>query len=140
MAIPPAPSLAAIGRRFGELTAGLDAHPSLKRFTTDPTHDGGPHAEYAGGVFAYVVTERGQELERRETLDPEELLYWLVSDVAGAAARRYELNHRRPGVDSRRLWFQKHVELLSGLRPEWGRRQQAEYDAVLRRHPFEDGR
>jgi hypothetical protein len=137
--MPVAPSLTTIGKRFRQLTAGLDALPSYKRFATVPTHDGAPHAERNGSVFAYVVTERGQEYERRETSDPDELLYWFVSDVAWAAAQRFELNHRQRGMDFRRLLFQKHVALLSELRPEWGRRKQSEYDVVLRRVPFKDG-
>jgi hypothetical protein len=137
-AMPLATSLETIRRRFHRLTQELDAHPAYKRFSTVPTNDGGPHAELNAGVLAYVVTERGKELERRETDNPDELLYWLVSDVAGDAARRYELNHRKSGVDSRRLWFEKHVELLSALNPAWGHRKQTEYDEVLKRNPYRD--
>ena len=137
--MPPLPTLDAIRDAFVRLTAGLDAHPSSKAFDTSPTDNGKAHAEQRGSTFAYVVTERGRELERRETGDPDELLYWLVADVARDAAQRYELKHRRPGVDSRRLFFQRHLELMSQLRPAWGERTRQEYERVLERHPFSDG-
>ena len=137
--MPLSPSLDTIRDDFVRLTAALDAHASCKVFDDSPTDNGKAHAEQRGGTFAYVVTERGQELERRETRDPDELLYWLVSDVARDAAQRYEGNHRQPGADFRRLYFQQHVELLSQLRPEWGERTRQEYERVLERHPFSDG-
>ena len=136
--MPPSPSLDTIRDDFLRLVAGLDAHASCKAFDTSPTDNGKAHAEHHGSTFAYVVTERGQELERRETSDPDELLYWLVADVARDAAQRFEGKHRKPGVDFRRLYFQKHVELLSHFRPEWGERTRQEYEQVLERHPFSD--
>lgn len=71
-------------------------------FLTSPSHDGTPHVEYEGWTLFYVVTECGQEYERRETSDPDELLYWLVREAASAAASDWELRHRREGEDSRR--------------------------------------
>ena len=136
--MPPSPSIETIRDAFVRLMAGLDAHPSCKQFDTSPTDNGKAHAEHRGSTFAYVITERGRELEHRETADPDELLYWLVADVARDAAQRYELKHRRPGVDFRRLLFQQHVDLLSQLRPEWGERARTEYERVLERHPFSD--
>ena len=134
----PESALESVRDRFLQLTAPLDAHPSCKAFDTTPTDNGKAHAEHRGGTFAYVVTERGRELERRETGDPDELLYWLVADVARDAAQRYELRHRRPGVDFRRLLFQKHVDLLAEICPAWAERTRLEYEEVLRRHPFVD--
>jgi hypothetical protein len=124
--------------KFHALMRRFDVHPAYKRFATAPTNDGGPHVEHYGRTFAYVVTERGMEYERRETKDPEELLYWLVSDAAREAAQQYELRNRVPGRDSRRLLFRKHVEFLESIRPDWGSRKRAEYDAVLELHPYRD--
>ena len=136
--MPSSPSIDTVRDAFVRPTAGLDAHPSCKQFDTSPTDNGEAHAEHRGSTVAYAITERGREVERRETADPDELLYWLVSDVARDAAQRYELRHRQPGVDSRRLYFQQLVELLSRLRPEWGEPTRQEYERVLERHPFSD--
>jgi Immunity protein 63 len=72
------------------------------------------------------------------TEDPEELLYWLVSDLAWDMASEHELAHRRAGEDSRRQLFDKHVELLALANATWSRRKRAEYDELLLSHPFSD--
>jgi hypothetical protein len=87
-----------------------------------------------------AVTERGQELNRRITSDPDELLYWLVSDLTWAMASDYELAHRVTNQDFRRLLFKKHLELLAAINNGWSQRKQVEYDRVLVEHPFCDGR
>jgi len=123
-------TIEALRAKFNTLVQPFDVHPAYKRFATAPTHDGGPHVEHHGDVYAYVVTERGNEYERRETRDPGELLYWLVSDTTGQAAQQFERVHRAAGRDSRRLWFAKHVELLENIRADWGSRKREEYERV----------
>jgi hypothetical protein len=131
--------LDALRVKFDDLVRPFDVHPAYKRIFTSPTGDGGPHIEHDGQTYAYVVTERGAECERRETRDPDEVLYWLVSDTTGEAAGRFELAHRFPGKDFRRLLFAKHVELLESIRADWGSRKRAEYESVLEKHPYCDG-
>lgn len=133
------PSLDQLHKQFSKLVEKFDTHPHYKRFATSPTHDGGPHIERHGSTYACVYTERGKENERRETDDPDDILYWLVSIVTGVVARDYELEHRNPDVDSRRIWFELDVELLTKIKPEWGDRKRTEYDRVLKDHPFRDG-
>ena len=132
-------TLEAVRAKFDALVRPFEVHPGYKRFATAPTHDGGPHVEHRGQTYAYVVTERGTEYERRETRDPDELLYWLVSDTTWEAASQFELAHRVAGRDSRRLLFAKHVELLESIRAEWGSRKRQEYESVLKEHPYNDG-
>lgn len=71
-------------------------------FRTAPGHDGSPHLEMGGSYFCFVVTERGKEYERRRTLDPDEVLYWLVSTVVFDLACKFELENRRSNQDR---WF-----------------------------------
>jgi len=131
-------SIGAIRARFRRLVRGFDLHPELKRFSTSPSWLGSPHVEQYGDTYAYVVSERGEEFERRETSDPDELLYWVVSDVTGTVARQYELAHRVPGRDSRRIWFAKHVELMESIQADWGSRMREEYESVLKDAPYDD--
>jgi hypothetical protein len=107
-------------------------------FLTSPSHDGTPHVEYEGRTFFYVVTERGQEYERRETDYPDELLYWLAQHAASAAASDWELRHRREGEDSRRQCFQLEVELLAKVSNRWAERARKKQEQILRDHPFRD--
>ncbi len=103
-----------------------------------PAHDGSPHVEVSDGVYHYVVTERGEELQRRTTHDADELLYWLLQDVTFSLASDFELRHRVPGQDFRRILFTKQLELLRGLDPAWGQRREREIDRTLHHHPFND--
>ena len=134
-----ADTLELIRSEFDALVQQFDVHAMYKQFATSPTNDGSPHVEHYGRTYAYVVTERGEEVERRETNDRDQLLYWLVSDTTREAAQRYELTHRAARRDFRRLLFEKHVELLKGIRAVWGARKRQEYDDVLAKHPYIDG-
>jgi hypothetical protein len=133
-------SMSAIKSRYHSIARQLGAPTAHVHFATTPQHDGSPHVERAGDGFRYLVTERGQELERRTTSDPDELLYWLVSDLTWAMASDYELAHRDTNRDFRRLLFTKHLELLAEVNSGWSQRKQVEYDRVLVEHPFCDGR
>jgi hypothetical protein len=107
-------------------------------YQTRPTDDGSPHVEISNDHYDFVVTERGRELERRSTQDADELLYWLLESVTFTLAGDFEVNHRVPGQDCRRLLFAKQVELLQGLDPAWGQRRMREHDRILHEHPFRD--
>ena len=85
-------------------------------YQTRPLHDGSPHVEVLDGLY-YVVTERGEELQRRSTHEADELLYWLLQGVTFSLACDFELRHRVPGQDFRRILFTKQLELLRGLDP-----------------------
>jgi hypothetical protein len=52
--------LGKLRRRF---TALCKQAAVKSRFFSTPQHDGTAHVEVAGGVFFYVVTERGAEIE-----------------------------------------------------------------------------
>lgn len=128
-------TLQPIQSRFQEIAAQLGSTTTL---ATTPQHDGSPHAEHVGDTYFYVVTERGSELERRETKDPDELLSWFVRGLTFSMAIEWELKHRIPSQDTRRLLFKKHVELLRGIRELWADQEQAYYDDVLKQYPFDD--
>jgi hypothetical protein len=132
-------SLGAIRSRYYAAAKRLNAPKEMVRFATQPTTDGGPHVERVGDAYVYAVWERGTELERRVTQDPDELLYWLVSALTFEMACQYELSHRVPGKDSRRPLFEKQLELLRLVNQAWSERKQIEFNAILREHPFSDG-
>jgi hypothetical protein len=109
-----------------------------RSFHTAAQHDGSAHVEVAADAYCYVVTERGTELERRRTRDPEELRYWLLSDVVFSLASEYELKHRIAGQDFRRLLFQKQVDLMGQLNPGWSERRTQEIQGTLSTHAYDD--
>lgn len=132
-------SLESLGKIFRQIVKDFPAHAEYKRFYTTPRHDGSPHIELVQGQFHYVVTERGEEYERRIAESPEDILYWLISSVTFDVAIKYELENRIEGRDGRRMFFPYQEELMSKIRPEWGERLQQEHIQILKQHPFEDG-
>jgi len=129
------PGLTQLGRDFRSLCRRLGVE---RTFHQAPTHSGEAHVEVQNGVYQWVVTERGSEWERRETRDPQELLYWLVYDVVCSLATQYEFDHREPGQDFRRIMFAKQVELMESLDPKWADRTKAYIQTVLLDNPFVD--
>ena len=128
-------TLEAIQLRFFAIANQLDSQRALPIF---PQHDGSAHAEQLGNSYFYVVTDRGTEFQRRETQNPDELLSWFVRDLTSEIAGRWELDHRLPGQDSRRLRFKRHIELLRSVDEFWADQQQAHYNDVLMMCPFND--
>jgi hypothetical protein len=97
-----------------------------------------PHLEVDSRGYHFVVVERGQELERLTSRDLDEILFRVFQTVTFGLASAYELANRVEGQDTRRLLFQKQVELLSRLSEQWGQRQARRHEDILRAHPFSD--
>jgi hypothetical protein len=110
---------------------------TLPTFTTC-RGDATPHIEVRGDGFHFVVSERGEEYERVVSRDAKEILYLVFEPIAFSMASSYEVEHRVPGVDSRRLLFKRQLELLGQLDSSWQRRCKKKQRDVLRRHPYRD--
>ena len=110
---------------------------SVQLPTFDRTADAGaPHLEINGDRFDYVVVERGLELRRRTTLDLDELLYWIFSDVTFSLASRFAV-----GADRyREVMFHHQLDLLAQLDKRWRDRKKIEIDGILACAPLADGR
>ena len=131
-------SLSTIKAKYYELAKEIFAPKALICFAMTEQHDGSAHCETDGDEYLYVVTERGQTYETRRTWDPDELLYWLVSDLTFSMSCDFELKHRRPGEDSRRQLFAKNIGYMETISSAWAKRKKAELDAVLVEHPYND--
>jgi hypothetical protein len=118
-----------IGGRIGLTKQKLSswASPSLE----------GPYiaSDYS---YCWIVMERGSERERRRTNDLDELLYWVFEGTAFDLAVNYELHHRNPKEDCRRLIFRHQLELLGNLDSAWRDRAERKIDALLENHPYCD--
>lgn len=113
--------------------APTDSLPTYGR----PRDFGYPHIE-VDEAYHWIVTERGQELDRRTTRDLDELLYVIFQSVSFSMAMNIEVRHRRKGEDARRQLFEVQLSLLDRLRPAWAARRRAELDEVLAGNPFVD--
>lgn len=90
------------------------------------------------GSWHYLIAERGEEYSRETRARADDLLFLVFRDATAMAAGEHELAHRQPGRDSRRLRFERQVELLARLDEDWGRRQRTEIERLLARHPTRD--
>jgi hypothetical protein len=125
-------------RRYVRASDRLGVPKACFPYQSRPAHDGSPHVEVSDDLYHYVVTERGEELERRSTPHADELLYWLLQGVTFSLSCDFELRHRVVGKDFRRLLFAKQLELLRGLSLDWERKRAKEIERTLQQHPFED--
>ena len=140
------PSLKALASRFYRLRARLvaNAYPepgpgvveAKKRLSQGRSFSG---IERVGNSYHYVLSERGDEFERRVAEDSDRILYWLISDLTFSAATVYELHNRRADQDFRRQLFAEQLRLLGLLRPDWEDEMHEEMAEILNRAPFNDG-
>lgn len=90
------------------------------------------------GYMYFVISERGQENERKKTLELDELLYWIFSSVTFSMACDFELKNRIEDRDCRRIIFEKQEELLGILSNTWPQKENEEHKRILRNNPFDD--
>jgi len=133
------PTFDAIERAYLRIIEPWGLDLKAMPYGTTPTDDGGSHIEILPeGGMALVATERGKEIKRRETRDIDELLYWILEAHAHARAWKYEMAHRHPTQDSRRIVFPKAMEEVGKLSPAWRDRMESELNRILRTHPHND--
>ena len=120
------------------LAAKVDARPSAFPTFGSSDHSSSPHIECSRDRFDYVVCEHEIEFERQSTDDIHVLLYWIFKDVTFALACDFELAHRKPRTDCRRLIFSRDEELMALINDGWAERLAAEHEAILKEHPFDD--
>jgi hypothetical protein len=93
------PTLDQIKQAVHERALVIDAPEDLLATYNVSKDLGYPHIEETGGVFAWIVRERGQEYERRTTRSVDELLYWVFAAVTFSMATKWELQHRIESED-----------------------------------------
>lgn len=136
---PTIKSLADIKAEVDRLAAIIGASDYHALPTYGRTEDfARPHIEVDSHSYHFVVVERGQELERFTTFELDDVFYKIFQNVTFSLAIDYELAHRIETKDSRRITFQKRVDLLAQLSQSWADRQSAELDQILQKHPFDD--
>src|SRR4051812_8238508 len=74
-----------------------------------------PHIEVDASCYHWIASDRGHEFDRWTTGDLDELLYAVFSSVTFQMACEYELRHRVPEQESRRLTFPRQIGLMSDL-------------------------
>lgn len=131
-------AMAGLRARYQTLLRRLDPALAGAQLPTVASHDGAPHVEWSAAGWSYIITDRGQVQEVRETTEREELLYWLFADITFSRAVQYELRHRIEGQDFRRILFARQLRELAALDDGWAARRAAEIEGTLRAYPYRD--
>ena len=122
-----------------ELAKKINAPTYLLPTFSSPIGDATPNIEIDNaGLYNYVISERGNEYERKITPDLNDLLYWIFSSVTFSMASEYELKNRIEDKDSRRIMFEKQEELLGILNKDWEEKERKEHQSILVISPFDD--
>lgn len=121
-----------IKHEVDQLAASIDA-PDFLLPTYGKSEDmARPHIEVAGPHMAWVVVERGKELERRATDDLDELLYWVFRSVVAEMSSSWAASHRVEEKGFRYPMFKRQLELMGALSNSWRARLVAELGGRLR--------
>ena len=131
-------SIAEIQKKVDEmaLRAGLPRHSI--NLCTEPIGEGTPYITFENNMYNYIYSERGYEFSRRVTKSLDELLYWIMSELAHKAAFQYELDHRVEGRDGRRIAFPKFIELMANMNSAWESEARHEIQKILAESPYDD--
>jgi hypothetical protein len=119
------------------LAAIVGAPPKLLPRFGESNDMGARYVDY-DGLYRLITQERGAEQDHRLTVDEDELMYWIFSGVTFEMASQYELAHRTPNQDSRRLLFKHQLHLLAKLSEKWKEKRSHDQEEILKRYPFKD--
>ncbi|WP_426608077.1 Imm63 family immunity protein [Pantoea anthophila] len=131
-------SIEELQKKVDELVfkAGLP-RPSVNLCTV-PIGDGTPYISFENEKYNYICFERGHEFSRKVTDSTEELLYWIMSELAYKIAFQYELENRIGGRDGRRIAFPKYIELMTKMNSSWKSKAEDEIEKTLATSPYDD--
>jgi len=127
-----------IKRQVEELAKKIGAPKDFLPLFGTSNYDSRPHIEVNGSFFDYWILERNEVVEHRTAFNLDDLFYWIFQDVTFQMASSYELVHRNPKEDHRRLLFDYQLNLLEKLNPIWKDRQNAEIEIILKQYPYAD--
>ena len=90
------------------------------------------------GKYHYIsIGDRGEETHK-EFISEDDVLYALLNSFIFRMALNYEMEHREPGKDFRRIYFAKQIELYSKFGKEFEERKIAQINEILRKAPYHD--
>jgi len=131
-------TLAQIKARVRDLAKQINGKPELLPTFGSSDDFGRPHIEVRENAYHYIVLERGQKVSYLTTNELDELLYWIFRDITSQMGYSYELAHRNPKQDFRRIAFAHSQELLNKLDPVWKTRRGTELSETLEKYPYKD--
>ncbi|XXJ18184.1 Imm63 family immunity protein [Desulfovibrio caledoniensis] len=93
------------------------------------------NVELHDNMYHYYIVERGVEQKRIITSSASDIIFLFIEQASHAVASRYAAQNKTSGLDFRELMFQKQLELLRAINPEWAERRKKEIDRILVEYP-----
>ncbi|MFX0181911.1 MAG: Imm63 family immunity protein [Candidatus Hodarchaeota archaeon] len=131
-------SISTIRRKIRQYCKQINAPKRLMTVRSTATGFVDPHVEIDDSGNHYVSWEKGREHERRTTEELDELLYWLMVNITFQMALDYELHHRVPNQDFRKLLFETQLKLLNKINSDFHKRREEEINDILVDTPYKD--
>jgi len=119
-----------LGDRIG-LSHNSNMYPVIEKISSD-----GLSLYFENGEYHYVSMERGNEIKHYTSNDSFEILYYIFKDITFRLAQDYELHHRLSGEDSRKIIFNKQLELLEKIHKKYRELRELEIDKILDKYPY----
>jgi hypothetical protein len=114
-----------IQNRVNQMGLMINAPEQYLQLHNRAIGDGTPYV-MVDDQYNYITSERGVLISKEETLDLEELLYWIFEDVTSIMAGR--------------LRFQEQIRLMDVLNNNWGEKTKNRLDKILANNPYEDAK
>lgn len=91
-----------------------------------------------GDKYHWVVRGNSPSVSDIETPDPDEVIYQVLASLTEQMGWMYEVVHRDPKLDHRRVVHRHQLELLGKLSLAWEQRRAEEIEEMIKWYPYKD--
>ena len=110
-----------------KINAPQKYYPTFDNIRGDAT----PNIEIIKDGYYYVISERGNEIDRRYTPFLDMLIFWIFKDITSWMSLDNQSNSLTSHADSRMKLLSNQVELLNKINPEYAETVIKEYELLL---------
>ncbi len=129
-------SLEEVQRLIYQYAKKIDIDKSKINLSCEKSYFAQPYLEIIDGRYHYVINEQGYEITRKVLENVEDFLYYFFESLVSEIAFAYELENRKENQDSRKVAFEKKIELMEKLNPLWKNRLESELYEILSKNPY----
>jgi hypothetical protein len=130
------PPLVALKEEIDKLASYIEAPQELLPTYVRSIDFAHPHLEWDQEGYHWVVIERGKEMKRISSRDPEDILYQVFQSVTFEMASSFSTRNPDKKEDFRRKLWSHQLELLRRIKPSWAEKRNLEIEAILLKAPF----
>ena len=103
-----------------------------------PINNEGLFYEIKGNNFIFAYSECGNIDIICETENENEFYYHIVKHCVKYHAINYEVKHRKPNLDTRRLWMTKALQWMELIDILYYKKLKEDFEQTVLKYPFKD--